>query len=43
MQALQVGKGLQQAAASSVLRGISAVAGSDIGLHWRLGSKIVRF
>jgi len=40
MQKLQVVESLQQAATSSVLRGISAVAGSDIGLHWRLGNKI---
>jgi len=43
MQTLQVGKGLQQAAASGVLRGISAVAGSDIGLHWRRDNNIIRF
>jgi len=40
---LQVGERLQKAATSIVLRGISAVAGSDSGLHWRLGNRFGGF
>ena len=42
MEELQVGKHLLVAATMLVLRGISVVAGSDIGLHWRRDNNIVR-
>jgi len=43
VEELQVRKGLQKAATVIVLRVISAVAGSDSGLHWRPGNKIGGF
>jgi len=43
MEEPQVVKCLQKAATPRVLRGISAVAGSDIGLHWRLGNIVGGF
>jgi len=43
MEPLQVGKGLQQSAASGVLRSIPAVTGSNSGLRRRWNSNIIGF